>query len=388
MASHSATIVSPAAAGGPARRPARPLRPACAPAPREPACHRPAAHVIDVSARRAAPPAAPPRAVAQIDHHRLDQPVRRRALADLRLDHCGPCTVAGRASAPRLFSLGARHLLAGFLDAFQILRHQPHRSPVVELHVQGRVQPEAPVRVARPPRGVIASRALTSAVGRRNRRCLLLWGLAPTAKRAAGAGTASVSRCAGACYVGRAEAGPAVLATRPRPAARPGERHGLDRWRRLVLLLRRPCSTASWRSASGSTSTPPTRPGSKVTADRPFSCSTTWSVARRPRQAEQTLEWPRVGTDRDGLPFNGTPGAIVDAQVMLTADAAHGPLLGPPAATIPTVRSSANRRRCRDRVRAPARPRPALSPRRRDDRAVVLERQLLGCCPDPGGARG
>ena len=39
-----------------------------------------------------------------------------------------------------------------------------------------------------------------------------------------------------------------------------------------------------------------------------------------------------VGTDSycsyDGLAFDGTPGPVVDAQVMLTAEAGHGPLLG------------------------------------------------------------
>jgi hypothetical protein len=40
----------------------------------------------------------------------------------------------------------------------------------------------------------------------------------------------------------------------------------------------------------------------------------------------QVLQWPRVGTDRDGLPFDGTPGPVVDCEVLLTGAAEGGPL--------------------------------------------------------------
>jgi hypothetical protein len=52
----------------------------------------------------------------------------------------------------------------------------------------------------------------------------------------------------------------------------------------------------------------------------------TWRGAKA--EPDQPLQWPRTGTDRDGLAFDGTPGAIVDAEVMLCAAAADGPLLG------------------------------------------------------------
>ena len=63
-------------------------------------------------------------------------------------------------------------------------------------------------------------------------------------------------------------------------------------------------------------------------------------LARQQDRPAQALEWARVGTDRDGLAFNGTPGAIVDAEVMLTAAAGAGHCSVPPAVTTQTVRSS------------------------------------------------
>jgi hypothetical protein len=51
-----------------------------------------------------------------------------------------------------------------------------------------------------------------------------------------------------------------------------------------------------------------------------------WRGSRIDQQ--QALEWPRQGVDRDGLPFNGTPGPIVDSEVMLCAAAGDAPLLG------------------------------------------------------------
>jgi hypothetical protein len=42
----------------------------------------------------------------------------------------------------------------------------------------------------------------------------------------------------------------------------------------------------------------------------------------------QALQWPRIGTDRDGLPFDGTPAQVVDCEVLLTGAHEAGPLFG------------------------------------------------------------
>ena len=40
----------------------------------------------------------------------------------------------------------------------------------------------------------------------------------------------------------------------------------------------------------------------------------------------QALQWPRSGTDRDGLAFSGTPAQVVDCEVLLTGAHEAGPL--------------------------------------------------------------
>jgi hypothetical protein len=42
--------------------------------------------------------------------------------------------------------------------------------------------------------------------------------------------------------------------------------------------------------------------------------------------ADQTLAWPRTGQDAGGVAFSGTPGQVIDCEVMLTAAAEGGPL--------------------------------------------------------------